>query len=386
MPSRSRARSVMRSSRASGGRSRCRSAAGASSRADKSARLWRRPRRRSLRVSGLRPPSTARRRRPARGTAAPRSAAAPAAAAPPPGARPAPSVRRPGGRARWPRRRAAAVRPVRSGAPRPAACACCAASCSPSVARPASASATSRKAIWIALSYCATAMSRAARAASRLAWLRPASNSGCSNWPLNVQAVFSNRPESSVLAMPTLPVSEMRGKKAARAAPMLALAAISCCSAWRMSGRCSSTSEGRPAGTRPASAPSAAARRAGRPAAAGPAAAPARSGPAHAGAAASPGWHAPRPPATRRCAVPPRRPRRLRSARAPACNDASRDPSVLRVTATVRRRRAAPVRHWPPRPPAPPAPRAGLRRWPGSAPVRLRSGSSRGRTGRARRR
>ena len=33
-----------------------------------------------------------------------------------------------------------------------------------------------------------------------------------------------NRPDSSLLAMPTLPVSEMRGKNAARAAPMLALA------------------------------------------------------------------------------------------------------------------------------------------------------------------
>ena len=40
------------------------------------------------------------------------------------------------------------------------ACAACARSCSPSVARPASASATSRKAVWIAFSYCATAMSR----------------------------------------------------------------------------------------------------------------------------------------------------------------------------------------------------------------------------------
>ena len=38
----------------------------------------------------------------------------------------------------------------------------------------------------------------------------------------------------------------MRGKKAARAAPMLALAAISCCSAWRMSGRRVSRSDGKP--------------------------------------------------------------------------------------------------------------------------------------------
>ena len=40
-----------------------------------------------------------------------------------------------------------------------------------------------------------------------------------------------------MLAVPKLAVSEMRGKNAARAAPMLALAAISCCSAARMSGR-----------------------------------------------------------------------------------------------------------------------------------------------------
>ncbi|MCY1534545.1 hypothetical protein D9M68_699210 [compost metagenome] len=58
-----------------------------------------------------------------------------------------------------------------------------------------------------------------------------------------------NRSESALLAVPTLAVSEMRGKKAARAAPMLALAPISCCSAWRMSARRVSRSEGNPAGT-----------------------------------------------------------------------------------------------------------------------------------------
>ena len=58
-----------------------------------------------------------------------------------------------------------------------------------------------------------------------------------------------NRSDRSPLAVPTLPVSVMRGKKAARAAPMLALAAISCCSAWRTSGRRVSTSDGRPAGS-----------------------------------------------------------------------------------------------------------------------------------------
>ncbi len=63
------------------------------------------------------------------------------------------------------------------------------------------------------------------------------------------EAAALNRPPSSLLAVPTLAVSEMRGKKAARAAPMLALAAISCCSAWRTSGRRISTSDGSPAGS-----------------------------------------------------------------------------------------------------------------------------------------
>ncbi len=79
----------------------------------------------------------------------------------------------------------------------------------------------------------------------------PASKIGCSSCavPVKAQLPLLNRPESSVLAVPKLAVSEMRGKKAARAAPMLALAAISCCSAARMSGRRISSSDGRPAGT-----------------------------------------------------------------------------------------------------------------------------------------
>ena len=56
------------------------------------------------------------------------------------------------------------------------------------------------------------------------------------------------RPLNCSLDTP-LPVFRlMRGKKAARAAPMLALAASSVCSAWRMSGRRASRSDGRPAG------------------------------------------------------------------------------------------------------------------------------------------
>ena len=58
-----------------------------------------------------------------------------------------------------------------------------------------------------------------------------------------------NRLSSSVLAVPNVPVSAMRGKKAARAAPMLALAPFKACSAAMMSGRCKSKSEGKPACT-----------------------------------------------------------------------------------------------------------------------------------------
>ena len=54
--------------------------------------------------------------------------------------------------------------------------------------------------------------------------------------------------ERSVLAHPKLPVREMVGKKRALAAPMRAFAAISSCSAWRMSGRRSRRSEGSPSG------------------------------------------------------------------------------------------------------------------------------------------
>jgi hypothetical protein len=72
-----------------------------------------------------------------------------------------------------------------------------------------------------------------------LAWLRPASKTGSSSDGRQVkpQEPFLNRPDSSLLAVPACAVREMRGKNAARAAPMLALAATSCCSAWRMSGR-----------------------------------------------------------------------------------------------------------------------------------------------------
>ncbi len=103
----------------------------------------------------------------------------------------------------------------------------------------------------MALSYWATAMSRPARAESSPAWLRPASKMGSMAWGASIQLPEPplNRSDSALLAVPALAVRAMRGKNAARAAPMLALAAISCCSAWRMSGRRSSRSDGMPSGT-----------------------------------------------------------------------------------------------------------------------------------------
>ena len=53
---------------------------------------------------------------------------------------------------------------------------------------------------------------------------------------------------SSVDPVPIVPVRLMLGKNAARAAPILALACFKACSAARMSGRWSMTSELSPAG------------------------------------------------------------------------------------------------------------------------------------------
>ena len=66
---------------------------------------------------------------------------------------------------------------------------------------------------------------------------------------LHAKEPLPKRPESSLLAVPTLPVRLIEGKKAARAAPMLALAARNRSSAARTSGRRSSASEGNPAGS-----------------------------------------------------------------------------------------------------------------------------------------
>ena len=52
-----------------------------------------------------------------------------------------------------------------------------------------------------------------------------------------------------LLARPSTLVSEMRGKYCARTAPIIALLATRFCSAWRMSGRRASSSDGRPPGT-----------------------------------------------------------------------------------------------------------------------------------------
>ncbi len=51
-----------------------------------------------------------------------------------------------------------------------------------------------------AFSYCATAMSRPAFAASRLFWLRPASNSGWISCGVKLHAVWSNNVDSWSLA------------------------------------------------------------------------------------------------------------------------------------------------------------------------------------------
>ncbi len=58
-----------------------------------------------------------------------------------------------------------------------------------------------------------------------------------------------NKPDSAVLDEPELAVSEIVGKKAARAAPMSAFEPCSVCSAASTSGRCCSSVEGSPAGT-----------------------------------------------------------------------------------------------------------------------------------------
>ena len=257
-----------------------------------------------------------------------------AAPAPPPAAPRTASAAHRAGRGSWPRRCGSAGPPAAGAPPRPSPAPAARAAARRSVARPASASATSRNAVWIALLVLRHARCRAPpSAACRLAWLRPASKIGSSSCgakrPVANEPPW-NRPDSSLLAVPTLPVSVMRGKNAARAAPMLALAAISCCSAWRTSGRRSSTSDGRPAGRSASSCCSASGSAGGQvgSAAAGRAAAPARSRPAHAGACLRQ-RHARR--FDQRLGLPQvelRRRRRCRTSASSACSDSSRVASV----------------------------------------------------------
>ncbi|MNE61945.1 hypothetical protein D3C80_1571950 [compost metagenome] len=86
---------------------------------------------------------------------------------------------------------------------------------------------------------------------SRLAFSAPALKIGrlICGWNSQVPEPPLNSPDRSLLSEPALAVRLMLGKNAARAAPMLALAAFNWCSAWRMSGRRCSRSDGRPAGT-----------------------------------------------------------------------------------------------------------------------------------------
>ena len=60
---------------------------------------------------------------------------------------------------------------------------------------------------------------------------------------------FPKRSETCGARPPNAPVRLIAGKKLAIATPTFALAATSCCSAWRMSGRRRSRSDGSPAGT-----------------------------------------------------------------------------------------------------------------------------------------
>ena len=91
------------------------------------------------------------------------------------------------------------------------------------MARWAKASATSRNALWTVFSYWATAMSRCTWVVFRPDQVR-ASKMGIATWGAKRQVPVpaSNRPNSSSLAVPSVVVREIRGKKAARAAPMLA--------------------------------------------------------------------------------------------------------------------------------------------------------------------
>ena len=102
-------------------------------------------------------------------------------------------------------------------------------------------------ALLVAATACLVPTSATSRSATRL----PPLKMGRLIWGMKVQVPVppSNRPLSSVCwRCPPSRVSEM-GKKAARAAPMLALAAFRLCSAARMSGRRCNRLEGAPTGS-----------------------------------------------------------------------------------------------------------------------------------------
>ncbi|MCY1539549.1 hypothetical protein D9M68_751400 [compost metagenome] len=84
-----------------------------------------------------------------------------------------------------------------------------------------------------------------------MAFRRPAVKIGrlICGWNNQLPEPPSNRPDSSLLMLPALAVRLILGKNAARAAPMLALADLSWCSAWSRSGRRCNRSDGKPAGT-----------------------------------------------------------------------------------------------------------------------------------------
>src|SRR3546814_18869189 len=88
-------------------------------------------------------------------------------------------------------------------------------------------------------SYSAMAISSRASATLRLPFLAPQSKMGrlIEGPKLQLSPSFPIKFPRSVEAKPILPVSEMDGKKAARAAPILARAARSFSSAANMSGR-----------------------------------------------------------------------------------------------------------------------------------------------------
>src|SRR4026208_47646 len=79
----------------------------------------------------------------------------------------------------------------------------------------------------------------------------PAVKIGCVTCEPNPQTLPApvNKLDSAVLSPPKKPLSEIRGKYAARAASTLKFVATRVCSAERMSGRRFNKSDGRPGGT-----------------------------------------------------------------------------------------------------------------------------------------